>query len=158
MNINVELFKRYKPAKKLEIIGKLTESELLNVTSSTILRIIKEAGNGNSQKARSKFKTLRLIGRKGNDWNSTVEDIYNWKKDEIYLTVYIQGDDTDTSVSCSWKEFADLRYDSVCLGKLRESFNNGYDHSVPANYSKSNRAEVIRDILYTYVHRKYDLS
>lgn len=158
MNINVELFKRYKPAKKLEIIGNLTQSELLSVTGATILRIIKEAGTGDSRKTRCKFKHLTLLGKKGNGRNSQIDNIYNWKKDEIFLDVYIQGDDTDTTVSCTWKEFADFRYDEVCLGKLKESFRNGYEHTIPANYDKEDRAEVIKDILYTYVHRKYDLS
>ena len=44
MNINIELFKRYKPDKKVQIINELTEDELLNITPATITRIIKEAG------------------------------------------------------------------------------------------------------------------
>lgn len=43
-NINVELFKRYAPKKKLEIINSLNSSELSNVTPATITRIVKEAG------------------------------------------------------------------------------------------------------------------
>ena len=43
-NINVELFKRYAPKKKLEIIEKLNPNELMNVTTATITRIVKEAG------------------------------------------------------------------------------------------------------------------
>ena len=35
-NINVELFKRYAPKKKLEIIEKLNPNELMNVTTATI--------------------------------------------------------------------------------------------------------------------------
>ena len=49
-NINVELFKRYAPKKKLEIINSLSESELLSISYTTILRIIKEAGKGDSAK------------------------------------------------------------------------------------------------------------
>ena len=41
-NINIELFKRYAPKKKLEIINALTENEFLAITNKTILRIIKE--------------------------------------------------------------------------------------------------------------------
>ena len=43
-NINVELFKRYAPKKKLEIIEKLSNDELMNVSTATIERIVKEAG------------------------------------------------------------------------------------------------------------------
>ena len=94
-NINIELFKRYAPKKKLEIINALTENELLAITNNTILRIIKEAGRGDSNKTRCKYKTL-FLSDAGNNWNSNVTNIYNWKKDEVYLSVYIQGDDTDT--------------------------------------------------------------
>ena len=39
-NINIELFKRYAPKKKLEIINALNENELLAITNNTILRFI----------------------------------------------------------------------------------------------------------------------
>ena len=94
-NINNIIFTRTAPKKKLEIINSLSQGELLAITYPTILRIIKEAGQGDSNKARCKFKTLYLSGAT-NDWNSKVTNIYNWKKDEVYLSVYIQGDDTDT--------------------------------------------------------------
>ncbi len=53
ININNELFKRYAPKKKLEIIENLTSSELLATTPATIERIIKEAGR-NQYKSRNK--------------------------------------------------------------------------------------------------------
>lgn len=158
MNINTELFRRYKPENKLEIIKALTQAELLNVTKSTILRIIKEAGKGDSNKVRSKFKTLRLIKRVGNNWNSSIESVYNSKKDEIFLSVYIQGDDTDTTDTCRMDDFLDNRYDTITCGKLHESFRNGYGHTVVANYHREDRAEVIREILSTYVHCKYNIG
>lgn len=43
-NINQELFKRYAPKKKLEIINNLTTAELLATTPETLMRIVKEAG------------------------------------------------------------------------------------------------------------------
>ena len=41
-NINTELFKRYAPKKKLEIIESLSASELLATTPVTLTRTIKE--------------------------------------------------------------------------------------------------------------------
>ena len=38
-NINIELFKRYAPTKKLEIINSLTENELMAVTQATIMTL-----------------------------------------------------------------------------------------------------------------------
>ena len=153
-NINNIIFTRTAPKKKLEIINSLSQGELLAITYPTILRIIKEAGQGDSNKARCKFKTLYLAGAT-NDWNSKVTNIYNWKKDEVYLSVYIQGDDTDTYEFPKLKDFLDNSYEEQCLGKLHESFRNGYEHDVPANYNRTDRARVVRAILTAYVKNKY---
>ena len=154
MDINNFLFTRTAPKKKLAVINTLSQGDLLSVTYKTILRIIKEAGVGDSNKTRCKFKTLYLSGAT-NDWNSKVRNIYNSKKDEVYLSVYIQGDDTDTEFSYKLRDFLDNRYEEQCLGKLDESFRNGYEHKVPANYDRSDRARVIKAILTAYIENKY---
>lgn len=154
MDINNFLFTRIAPKKKLAVINTLSQGDLLSVTYKTVLRIIKEAGVGDSNKTRCKFKTLYLSGAT-NDWNSKVTNIYNWKKDEVYLSVYIQGDDTDTEVSYKLRDFLDNRYEEQCLGKLDESFRNGYEHKVPANYDRSDRARVIKAILTAYIENKF---
>lgn len=154
MDINNFLFTRTAPKKKLAVINTLSQGDILSVTYKTILRIIKEAGVGDSNKTRCKFKTLYLSGAT-NDWNSKVRNIYNSKKDEVYLSVYIQGDDTDTEVSYKLRDFLDNRYEEQCLGKLDESFRNGYEHKVPANYDRSDRARVIKAILTAYIENKY---
>lgn len=154
ININTYIFTRTAPINKLRTIENLTQSELLGITYSTVLRIIKEAGSGDTNKSRCKFKTLYLTDA-GNEWNSKVSNIYNWKKDEIFMSVYIQGDDTDTDVSYKLRDFLDNRYEEQCLGKLHEEFSNGYEHEVPANYDRSDRARVIKAILVAYVENKY---
>lgn len=60
-NINIELFKRYAPKKKLEIINALTENEFLAITNKTILRIIKEAGRGDSNKKDASIKHYSFL-------------------------------------------------------------------------------------------------
>ena len=154
MDINNFLFTRTAPKKKLAVINTLSQGELLAITYKTILRIIKEAGQGDSSKVRCKFKTL-FLENAGNKWNSRVISIFNGKKDEIYLSVYIQGDDTDTYEFPKLKDFLDNCYEEQCLGKLHESFRNGYEHDVPANYNRTNRARVVRAILTAYVKNKY---
>lgn len=154
-NINIELFKRYAPKKKLEIINALTENELWAITNNTILRIIKEAGRGDSNKTRCKYKTL-FLSDAGNNWNSKVTNIYNWKNDEVYLSVYIQGDDTDTYVTYKLKDFLDNKNEELCLGYIEESFSNGYSHKKTANYDRADRARVIRAILTAYIENKYE--
>ena len=44
INVNIELFKRTTPVKKIEIIENLTQTELGRVTEETILKIVKETG------------------------------------------------------------------------------------------------------------------
>lgn len=153
-NINTELFKRYASKKKLEIINSLSENELLSISYATVLRIIKEAGKGDSSKARNKFKTL-FLDNAGNDWNSNIVSIWNCKKDSVMLSVYIQGDDTDTYSEYKLKDFLDNRYENLCLGKLHESFRNGYEHDVPANYDRTDRARVVKAVYTAYVKSKY---
>ena len=154
MNINDFILTRTAPKKKLKIINPLSQGELLAITYPTILRIIKEAGQGDSSKVRCKFKTL-FLENAGNKWNSRVISIFNGEKGEIYLSVYIQGDDTDNYEFPKLKDFLDNCYEEQCLGKLHESFRNGYEHDVPANYNRTDRARVVRAILTAYVKNKY---
>lgn len=155
MDINNFLFTRTAPKKKLAVINTLSQGDILSVTYKTILRIIKEAGVGDSNKTRCKYKTL-FLSDAGNNWNSKVTNIYNWKKDEVYLSVYIQGDDTDTYVIYKLRDFLDNRYEEQCLGHIEESFRNGYSHKKPANYNRADRARVIKAILTAYVECKYE--
>ena len=157
IDINKELFKRYKPENKKTIVENLSETELFSITPSTLLRIIKEVGTGSSLKQRSRFKTVRLQHRIGNNRNSTITELFNGKNNSIWLDVYIQGDDTDTSDSCDIKEFLSS-YNTVTCGTLTESFRNGYSHTISAQYDKEDRAKVIREILLTYINLKYNTS
>ena len=65
-NINVELFKRYAPKKKLEIINNLTTAELLATTPETIKRIAKETGRSIG-KSRDKILRINRERQAGND-------------------------------------------------------------------------------------------
>ena len=57
-NINTELFKKYAPKKKLEIIESLTQEELLAITPKTVTRMVKEAGEGKKGSPNTEFKVL----------------------------------------------------------------------------------------------------
>ena len=85
-NINQELFKRYAPKKKLEIINHLTTAELLATTPETLMRIVKEAGT-KAGTARSKVLRISSDRRSGNDWNSTVESV-EIHRGKLMLDIY----------------------------------------------------------------------
>ena len=103
-NINQELFRRYAPKKKLEIIESLTDKELLNVKESTVIRIVKETGTFNYGSKRDKHLNISLGRRKGNDWNSTLDSI-DYSRGRIFVELYLQYENTDTSIFEYWYRF-----------------------------------------------------
>lgn len=154
MDVNKEIFKKYRFESKAEIIRNFTDKELLSISVDTLLRIIKEVGYGDPKKKRNKFKTLRLKDRVGNAWNSTIEGIFNSRDGKTYLDVYVQGDDIDGNDYIEIFKFLRPISSPVICGKLHESFSNGYEHTVVARYDDSDRAKVIREILNTYNYLK----
>lgn len=149
-NINVELFKRYAPKKKLEVINNLTTAELLATTPETIMRIAKEAGRSIG-KSRDKILRINRDRQAGNDWNSTVEDIEFIKKN-LYLNIYFQTDHTDTNIS---EKYATFMQGDQYHGKHYTT--NRYGDEVPNyfTYDRQDKANVIKSILLEYVHTKY---
>lgn len=155
-NINQELFKRYAPNKKLEIVNNLTEQELLFTFPSTIERIIKEIGtNRDSKKLRDPNKYLKIPSnlQVGNDWNSDVVEVGIYRKN-IYVNFYVQyGDhDTDGTFSDSWKNF--LR-SGVYQGEIKGEDYYGNTKYYYYRYSTHDKTKVIKSILLTYIHIKY---
>lgn len=154
MDVNKEIFKKYRFESKAELIRSFTDAELLGITNDTILRIIKEVGYGDPNKQRNKFKSLALRNRVGNDWNSTIDKLFNSRDGKTYLDVYVQGDDTDGFDSIELSEFLNNRYDGIICGRLHERFLSGYEHTIIALYDRDDRARVIREILNTYNYLK----
>ena len=150
VNINQELFKRYAPKKKLEIINNLTTAELLATTPETIMRIAKEAGRSIG-KSRDKILRINRDRQAGNDWNSTVEDI-EFIKENLYLNIYFQTDHTDTNIS---EKYATFMQGDQYHGKHYTT--NRYGDEVPNyfTYDRQDKANVIKSILLEYVHTKY---
>lgn len=163
-NINQELFKRYAPKKKLDIINSLTSSEIRATTVETITRIVKEVGEKQTHSYFDK-KTRKLIftpsndkklyiggdRRAGNDWNSTVTMVEIYKK-KLLVNVYFQMSDTDTQISVPYDEFF---RSGEYHGKATET--NRYGDSVPRyfTYEEKDKAKVLKSILLEYVYTKY---
>ena len=149
-NINVELFKRYAPKKKLEIINNLTTAELLATTPETIKRIVKEAGRSIG-KSRDKVLRINRDRQAGNDWNSTVEDV-EYVKGNIYLNIYFQMDSTDTNICVKHEVFFN---GDEYHGKHYTT--NYYGDSIPLyfTYTQKDKAIVIKSILLEYLFTKY---
>ena len=151
MNINIELFKRYKPDKKVQIIMELTEDELLNITPATVTRIIKEAG---TRLYRSRDKRLWISDRfrAGNHWNSTFNSA-ELIKGKLYVSLYVQYSNTDTATDATYNEFfsrGDYRR-HICY---EDRYGN--PHTDYYTYTQSDKARALRSLLLTYVQRKYN--
>ena len=95
IDVNIELFKRTSPVKKIEIIENLKQDELLGISKETILRIVKETGRRNTGSRNYEFY-VHPDRQRGNDWNSVIEGIWLYKG-KLSLITYIQLDDTDTT-------------------------------------------------------------
>ena len=150
VNINQELFKRYAPKKKLEIINNLTTTELLNTTTETIKRIVKEAGKSIGK---SRDKTLRINRDRqaGNDWNSTV-DAFNIYKGNVFIEIYLQMDSTDTDICVKHEVFFN---GDEYHGKHYTTNYRGDEVPHYFTYDKQDKAKVIKSILLEYLFTKY---
>lgn len=153
MDINVDLFRRLAPKKKLEIIDKLEPSELLKVSPATFKRIIKEVGCGawSEKRSRNKGLMIRSSLQEGNNWNSTIDKIAI-HKGELWLTVYLQYDNTDTFDEITAASF-------FRKGETRVEFDRTDRYGSPrtyyATYSEYDKSEVVRSILKEYIYTKY---
>ena len=149
-NINLELFKRYAPKKKLEIIESLTQEELLAITPKTVTRMVKEAGQGKKGSPNT-YLRIRLSLRKGNNWNSTFEGVGVHGK-KLYVILYVQMDSTDTENTEYYSDFfRGERYRGTC----QESDRYGNPNYHYFFYDNEDRTACIRSILLEYVYAKY---
>ena len=150
-DINIELFKRYQPKRKLEIIESLTNKELLNVKESTVIRIVKETGTFNYGSKRDKHLNISLGRRKGNDWNSTLDSI-DYSRGRIFVELYLQYENTDTSIFEYWYRFLQP---GDYMGQYHGSDRMGNTRTYYFTYHESDKAKCIKSILLEYVYRKY---
>lgn len=149
-NINQELFKRYAPQKKLDLIYGLSSSEVLTTTTETIKRIVKETGK-RIGKSRNKVFRFMSEGRIGNGWNSEIEAV-EYINGKLYLNIYFQMDNTDTNI-CE-------KYETFILGDEyhgKHYTTNRYGDLVPHyfTYDRKDKVGVIKSILLEYVYTKY---
>ena len=149
-NINEELFKRYAPKKKLEIINNLSTAELLATTPETLMRIVKEAVT-TAGTARSKVLRISSKRRSGNDWNSTLESV-EIHRGKLMLDIYVQLESTDTN---HFEPYLNFSKDGNYTGKVYTT--NYYGDSVPHyfTYDRQDKAGVIKSILLEYLFTKY---
>ena len=150
-DINIELFKRYKPEKKIEIIELLTDKEVMKVKESPIVRISKETGTFLYGSKRNKHLNIARERRRSNSWNSTFEGI-EYNKGKLYVELYLQYENTDTSIYGDWNKFflpGDYK------GHYQGDDMMGNPRTYYFTYTEIQKVRCIKSILYEYVYRKY---
>ena len=150
MNVNNFIFTRTQPKKKLEVIEKLSNDELLAVSESTVKKIIQEVGQ---RRYKSRDKELRIDydRRVGNNWNSTVESV-DLVKGKLYVGFYIQYENTDTNTSDDYEDFFKR---GNYRGEIRRLDRFGNGRTYYFCYDESDKARVMKSILLEYVYSKY---
>lgn len=150
MDINKIIFSRTAPTKKVEIVKNLTEADLLSITPVTIVKMIKEAGT-RLYKSRDKEMRISYDLRTGNDWNSEVEGVRNYKGTPM-LDLYIQYENTDTSTSVRLDDF--LKHGDY-KGSIVRDDRCGNPRSYYFTYSTADKARFVKSLLMEYLNRKY---
>lgn len=149
-NINTELFRRTSPVKKIEIVKNLTQDELSRLSEETILRIVKETGRRRKGTRDYEFY-INPDRRKGNNWNSVIEGIWLYKG-KLSVIVYIQFDNTDTSLIVPFNDFfkkGDFR------GTIKRDDRYGNPQTYYYVYDETDKTEVLRSFCLEYVNTKY---
>lgn len=149
-DVNTKLFKRTSPVKKIEIIENLKQDELTGVSEETILKIVKETGRRRKGTRDYEFY-INPDRRKGNNWNSEVEGIWLYKG-KLSVMVYVQFDDTDTSMIVPFNDFfkkGDFR------GTIKRDDRYGNPQTHYYVYDEKDKAEVLRSFCLEYINTKY---
>lgn len=157
IDLNKEIFSKKSPKTRLELITKASESDIKSINKDTILRILKDVGEGDATKKRSRYKTFYLFNRVGNNWNSTIHSIFNAKGNSIQLNVYIQGEDTDMNIMFPLDDFINWNREMITCGSFNEKYSKG-NQTIIARYSKFDRIEVIKYILKQYIIKKFSIE
>lgn len=150
MNVNEFIFSKTQPSRKVDTIKALTDDELLSVSEATVKRIVKDAGR-KIGRTRDRELNISRDRRAGNAWNATVDGI-DLIKGKLYVEVYLQYENTDTSTSENYDDF--FRKGNF-RGEVRRSDRFGNGRTYYYLFDDSNKASVIRSVLLEYVYTKY---
>ena len=150
MNINRIIFTKTAPKKKVEIVENLTPTELLSITAETITRMVKEAGS-RLYKSRDKELRLSFERRTGNNWDSTIEGVRNYKGKPV-LDIYFQYENTDTNTSISLDDF--LKRGNYQGSVVRDD-RYGNLRNYYFTFSSTDKARFVRRLLLEYLYTKY---
>ena len=151
MDLNIELFRRTSPDKKLEMVKEATQSELLSLSRFNVERMVKEAGTRvNPAHVAKKLHIDSDMANNGR--NSSINCISQGRKrDSLYFDVYLQGYDTDTTKICDYDYF--VNNENLC--EFEEIYLHGGSNIIHAMYYPKDKARVLKAICIAYIENKY---
>lgn len=145
LDINQDLFKRYRPDKKRDIIKLASNEYMLNLSEASVVRMLKETGRGNRAS-----KTLRLNNYISNNWNAVITNVYHYKN-KVFISGYVDGSNTDRDFS--------VAYNPVRIkGVLESSVEDHTLHGVltrPFIFGNNYIIDFLKELCITYINTKY---
>lgn len=145
LDINQDLFKRYRPDKKRDIIELADTKYMLNLSEASIVRMIKETGSGSRT-----CKTLTLHKHVSNSWNAAITSVHHYKN-KVFINGYVDGSNTDRNFS--------VAYNPVRIkGTLESSVEDPTKHGVLTRtfiFNTSYVVDFLKELCNTYINNKY---
>lgn len=151
MDVNVDIFKKYSADKKLELLENATESELLFLAESTLMKIIKEVGERQNPNSKEHHKDLVLINEVGNGWNSIVKFV-SYTGNHVYLGINLNYGCEEIVLMTAFSQFDKFGTyrDSYIWNSIKGPQTTYY------TYNETEKAAVYKEILRTYIIKKYE--
>ena len=134
----------------MELVEKLTATELLGIREDAIKRIIKETGE-NFHKSRNRTLRLAREHRTGNKWNATIE-AWNLVKGRVWIDFYLQHENSDTNTSDTFTRFV---HRGEYRGELQRDDRYGNPRTYHFSFEEGDKARAIRCLLLDYINKKY---
>lgn len=148
LDINQDLFKRYRPDKKRDIIKLANAAYMLNLSEASIVKMAKEIGHGSRL-----YKRITLNKYISNNWNAVIEGV-DCYKNKVTISGYVGGDSTEVYFS--------LPYNPVRLKKyITSSADDATRHGVISRafvFSPDLFIEFLKELCFTYIDLKYGES
>lgn len=148
MDVNNIFFSRFAPAKKMEMLNSLSETDLLNINADAIKRMVVETGS-KYEYGREWQKNFGI--KAGNDWNAEIVCVEAYVK-RIMLNIYVQYENTDTNVRVNLNEFM-ARGDYK--GSFKGSDRYGNERTYYFTFTPSDKANFVRSLIKSYLRKKY---
>lgn len=152
MDINIELFRRFKALKKIDIINNATEDELLNCTLDTINKCIKSIGTKYSYPKTPNNKNINVNIPNIDSQIVFMQAIGHYNQ-QLYMTIYDSANNVefDLSIPSLIETIANNTW------PFSQEYLDEDKQVLFCVFTKQQISSFIRNFLITYINLKYKL-